>query len=76
MNIDFAKRSIVDQIKVIAKYRGITQDTLREKYNALNGTNYSKQSFSNKMVGGRIRCDELQKIGEILGFEVKLELID
>lgn len=64
------------EIKAIAARRGMTLDKIREEYNEKFGTNYIQQSFSRKLSNGAFRYDELQNIGEILGFKVKLELVD
>lgn len=74
--IDLKELTIADQLKRIAAYRGYTLKTLGEEVNKRYGTNYVQQSFSRKINTGAIRYDELKQFGEILGFKVKLELIN
>lgn len=74
--IDLEQTTIAEQIKRIAAYRGYTLKTLGEEFNRRYGTKYVQQSFSKKISAGAIRYDELKQFGEILGFKVKLELID
>ena len=64
------------ELKAIAARRGFTLDKVREEYNKKFGTNYIQQSFSRKIGNGAFRFDELQQLGEILGFKVKFELVD
>ena len=47
---------------------------LGKEYNKRYWTNYTQQSFSFKLISGAVRYDELKKIGEILGFKVKIVL--
>ena len=74
MNLELEQTTIHEQIKRIAGYRGITIKALGEEVNKRYGTRYTQQSFSRKLNNGAVRWDELKQIGEILGFDVKLEL--
>ena len=76
MQVDLTERSISEQIKVIANIRNCSVKTLGEKFNQHYNTNYSQQSFSRKLSKGNFNFDELKTAGDILGFKVKLELID
>ena len=76
MNINFEERSIAEQIKFLATYRGYTLKTLGEEFNSRFGTKYVQQSFSRKINNGAISWEELKQFGDILGFKVKLELVD
>lgn len=74
--IELEQTTIAEQIKRIAAYRGFTLKTLGEEFNRRYGTKYVQQSFSKKINNGAIRYDELKQFGEILGFKVKLELVN
>ena len=74
--MDFEKVTLAEQIKRIANFRGWNMNKLREEYNKKFGTIHIQQSFSKKLIRGAIRYDELKQFGEILGFKVKLEMID
>ena len=74
--IDLEQTTIAEQIKRIAGFRGYNMKTLCEEFNKKFGTKFVQQSFSRKLNGGAIRYDELKQFGEILGFKVKLELVD
>ena len=74
--MDFEKTKLSEQIKRIANYRGWNMNQLREEYNRKFGTNYIQQSFSKKINRGAIRLDEFEQFADLLGFKVKLELID
>lgn len=74
--MDFEKVSLAEQIKRIANYRGWNMNKLREEYNKKFGTNYIQQSFSKKLNRGAIRLDEFEQFADLLGFKVKLKLID
>ena len=74
--MDFEKIGLSEQIKRIANYRGWNMNQLREEYNKKFGTNYIQQSFSKKINRGAIRLDEFEQFGDLLGFKVKLELIE
>ena len=74
--VDLEQTTIAEQLKRIAGYRGYNMKNLCEEYNKKFGTNFVQQSFSRKLNGGAIRYDELKQFGEILGFKVKLELVD
>ena len=74
MNLE--QTTIAEQLKRIAAYRGYNLKTLGEEFNRRYGTNYVQQSFSKKINTGAIRYDELKQFGDILGFKVKLELVD
>ena len=76
MYVDLEQRSLVEQLKVIATIRNLSMKKLGEKFNECNGKNYSPPSFSRKLNNGLFYFDELQKLGNILGFKVKLELVD
>ena len=74
--MDFEKTPLQEQIKRIANYRGLNMNQLREAYNEKFGTNYIQQSFSKKINRGAIRLDELEQFADLLGFNVKLELVN
>lgn len=75
MNIE--ERTIGEQIKQLAGLRGYSLKGLREEYNKLYNTSYSDSTFSRKLKKDEvIPYGDLQKFGKILGFKVKLELID
>lgn len=74
--MDFEKTPLHDQIKRIANYRGLNMNQLREAYNQKFGTNYIQQSFSKKINRGAIRLDEFEQFADLLGFKVKLELVE
>ena len=74
--MDFEKIKLSEQIKRIANYRGWNMNKLREEYNKQFGTNYIQQSFSKKINSGAIRLDEFEQFASLLGFKVKLELIE
>ena len=74
--LDLEQTTIADQIKRIAAYRGYTLKSLGEEFNRRSGTRYVQQSFSKKINAGAIRYEELKQLGDILGFKVKLELVD
>ena len=74
--MDFEKISLAEQIKRISNYRGWNMNQLREEYNKKFGTNYIQQSFSKKLNRGAIRLDEFEQFADLLGFKVKLELVD
>ena len=76
MYIDIDQRSLVEQVKFVANVRQCSIKDLGEKFNRLQGTSYSSPSFSRKLNKGNFNFDELQGLGEILGFKVKLELVD
>ena len=76
MTVDITERSLNEQIKVIANIRNCSVKNLGEKFNQCLNTSYSPQSFSRKLSKGNFNFDELKTVGEILGFKVKLELID
>lgn len=76
MQVDLNQRSLVEQIKIVATIRGCSLKELGEKFNGKNGSTYSPPSFSRKLNKGNFNFDELQQLGEILGFKVKLELVD
>ena len=76
MNVNLEGRPIPEQIKFLATYRGYNIKTLGEEFNRRFGTKYVQQSFSRKIKSGAIDCDELKQFGEILGFKVKLELVE
>lgn len=76
MNVDLEGRSLAEQIKFLATYRGYTLKTLGEEFNQRFGTKYVQQSFSRKINNNAISWEELKEFGEILGFKVKLELVE
>ena len=76
MQVDLNQRSLVEQVKIVATIRGCPLKELGAKFNEKNGSTYSPPSFSRKLNKGNFNFDELQQLGEILGFKVKLELID
>ena len=76
MLMDLNERSLAEQIKFLATYRGYTLKTLGEEFNKRFGTKYVQQSFSRKINNCAINWEELKQFGEILGFKVKLELVE
>lgn len=76
MNFDINKLTIAEKVKRIANYRGMQLAQLGENYNHLCGTKYSAQSFRNKLNNGALTYNEVEKIGEILGFDVEIKLRD
>lgn len=74
--VNLEQTTIAEQLKRIAAYRGYTLKTLGEEFNRRFGKRYVQQSFSKKINAGAIRYDELKQFGDILGFKVKLELVD
>lgn len=76
MTIDITERPLIEQIKFAVEFRGYTMKTFGEEFNLRHKTNYSPPSFSRKLNNGNFNFDELQTISEILGFKVKLELIE
>lgn len=64
------------QIKIATKYRGYTMKKLGEEYNRQFGTKLIKQSFSRKINKGALSWEELKRLGQVLGFKPKLELVD
>ena len=76
MNVDIGQRSLVEQVKFVATVRQCPIKELCEKFNLQNSTSYSPPSFSRKLNKGNFNFDELQKLGAILGFKVKLELVN
>ena len=73
-NFDVNKLTIAEKIKRIANYRGIQIAQLGNEYNHLYGTKYSAQSFRNKLNNGALSFCEVEKIGNILGFDVDIKL--
>ena len=76
MNVNLEERPIAEQIKFLATYRGYTLKTLGEEFNRRFGTKYVQQSFSRKINNRAFNWDELKQFGDILGFKVRLELVD
>lgn len=73
---DLEQTTITEQIKRVAAFRGYTVKALGEEFNRQCGTNYAQQSFSRKLNNQTLSWHELKVLGEILGFKVKLELVD
>lgn len=76
MKLDLENRSLPDQVKMLAAYRGYTLKALGEEFNKRYGTNYVQQSFSRKLKNRAITWDELQQLGNILGAKVVFELLE
>ena len=76
MIVDVDQRSLVEQVKFVATVRQCSIKDLGEKFNRQQGTSYSAPSFSRKLNKGNFNFDELQVLSEILGFKVKLELVE
>lgn len=76
MNVDLTQRSLVEQIKFVATIRKCPIKKLGDKFNERLGTNYSTASFSRKLNRGNFNFDELKILGDILGFETELKLVD
>lgn len=74
--MDFEKATLTMQIKAIIRYRGLTIEQVRSEYNKKFGTNFAQQSFSRKINDEAFKFSELQKLGEILDFKVKLEVAE
>ena len=69
-----SQQGITAQVKRIAAYRGYSVKALGEAFNQKFGTNYAQQSFSRKINNQSISWEELNQLGELLNFQVKLEL--
>lgn len=76
MIVDLGERTIAEQVKFLVKGSDFTLKTLGEEFNRRYGTNYLPQSFSRKINNPALALDDLEKIGKILGFRVKLEVIE
>ena len=76
MEVNLKERTLAEQIKRLAAYRGYTLKTLGEEFNRRYGTKYVPQSFSRKLINQAVNWNELKQFGEILGFEVELKLVD
>ena len=74
--MDFSNATLAQQLKAITRYRGFTIKRLCAEYNQKNNTNYVPQSFSRKISDEAFKFNELQQLGEILGFKVKLEVAE
>ena len=74
--MDFSNATLPMQLKAIIRYRGFTVKRLCAEYNQKNNTSYVPQSFSRKISDEAFKFSELQKLGEILGFKVKLEVAE
>ena len=72
--MDFTNATLPMQLKAIIHHRGFAIKKICAEYNQRNNTKYLPQSFSRKISNGAFSFEELQKLGEILGFDVKLEL--
>jgi|GEM_PF-2757450 len=64
------------QIKAIVQYRNLTIEKVRSAYNQKFGTNFSQQSFSRKINDGAFKFEELQQLGEVLNFKVRLDVAE
>ncbi len=76
MKMELEMRTVSEQLKMLAAYRGYTLKTLGEEFNRRYGTNYVQQSFSRKLKNRALTCGELQQFGEILGFKIVIEVVD
>ncbi len=76
MNVDITERPLVEQIKFAIGFRGHTVKSFGEEFNRRRGATYSPPSFSRKLNNGNFNFEELKTISEILGFKVKLELVE
>ncbi|MBQ3444927.1 MAG: hypothetical protein IJG33_16970 [Selenomonadaceae bacterium] len=76
MVFEMEDRPLAEQIKAAADYRGFTMKKLGEEYNRRFGTKFIQQSFSRKINKGTLSWEELKRLGQILGFKPKLELVD
>ena len=76
MNVDITERPLIEQIKFAVSFRGYTIKTFGEEFNRRRETKYSPPSFSRKLNNGNFNFEELKTISEILGFKVKLELVE
>ncbi len=74
MNDNLTQRTLIEQIKFIIKQKKITITNLADEFNKLQNTNYVQSSFSRKLNKGNFNLNELQRLGDILGFEVELKL--
>ena len=74
MGFDINKLTIAEKIKRVAGYRGMQLAQLGEKFNQLYGTTYSAGSFRNKLNNGALSFNDVEKIGNILGFDVDIKL--
>ena len=71
--MEIEKVALPVQIKTAIHYRNLTIEKVRSAYNQKFGTNFSQQSFSRKINDGAFKFEELQQLGEILGFKVRLD---
>ena len=60
-------------IKLFAAREGISVAELIRRFSKYIGKNYSTQSFSNRMSKGTVHYNEVDKIAEMLGYEIKFE---
>lgn len=67
---DFAKLSTQEKIRFIAGRRGLTLGAIAE------GTNQTRQNFSNKMTRNNFKESELSEIADFLGCDLKIVFID
>ena len=74
--MDLSNATLSMQLKAIIHQRGFTIKKICADYNQRNNTKFFPQSFSRKISHGTFSFEELQKLGEILGFKVKLEVDD
>ena len=72
--VENSQQGVAAQVKRIAAYRGYSVKALGEAFNQKFGTNYAQQSFSRKINNQSISWEELNQLGELLNFQVKLEL--
>ena len=76
MNLNLENKSIGEQIKIITLFRGLTMKHLAEELNKRFGTKHFQQTISKKIKTNVFSYNDLKQIGEILGFEVELKMID
>ena len=55
MNMDLEERTISEQLKFLAAYRGYTMKALCDEFNKRYGTKFVQQSFSKKLITGAVR---------------------
>ncbi len=58
-------------VKVFAAQEGISVAELVRRFAKYSGKKYSTQSFSNRLSKGTVHYNEVDKIAEMLGYEIK-----
>lgn len=61
------------QVKSMIVAQGYTMDKLAEKLNARYSTKESKANLSNKLKRGSLRYIEMERICDVLGYEISIK---